>query len=180
MLSSLSSTFRSTVESGKTGGKVVSTLGANPEPEDLVDEMRRLWVTAVPLTRVEVLTPGRAIEMIVPANKMFPGGEALLRKDREALFRAIGHVMSTRAQGFVNEMEIALGTESVSAESLRKGGGNLQLDRAIEIAERLVKSGTPADTISVGIRAGDKRRVQLRFYVREEGKSRVDFRELVE
>ena len=179
VLSSLGSTFRSAVEKGATGEVLVSKLGANPEPEDLIAEMKRLWITAIPITRVEVLTPGRKMEMIVPANKMFPGGESLLRKDREALFRAIGHVMSTNARGFVNELEIVLGTESVSAESLRKGGSNLELDRAIETAERLVKSGTPADTISVGIRRGNKRRVQMRFYVRDAG-TRVDFRELVE
>ena len=58
VLSSLSSTFRITVERGTTGEIFVSTLGANPEPEDLIEEMTRVGVTAIPVTRVEVLTPG--------------------------------------------------------------------------------------------------------------------------
>ncbi len=179
VMNSLISTFRSTVERSRTAEIFVSTLGPTPTPEELLEEVERLWVTAIPVTRVEVLTPGRAMQMVVPANKLYPGGEVPLRKDREDLIRNVARVLSTHPPGFVNELEIVLGSEDVTPESLKGKGGRLPLARAVEFAESLVAAGAPPDTISVGVRPGDRRRVRLRFYVRREGRARIDFEELL-
>ena len=62
VMDSLLSTFRTVESSTQSAQTFLSSLGATPEPEQLVDKMRRLWVTAVPIAEIEVLTDGRTMQ----------------------------------------------------------------------------------------------------------------------
>ena len=59
--------------------------------------MRRLWVTEVPVAEIEVFTDGRAMQLGLPANMMFPGGRAVLRKDRRRFLADVAQVLAMEA-----------------------------------------------------------------------------------
>lgn len=180
VMDSLLSTFQTSDDSSRSAQTFLSRLGATPEPEELVDEMRRLWVTAVPVSEVKVLTDGRTMQLRLPANMIFPGGQALLRKDRRRLLGNVANVLSTVAPGFSNELELLIGTNWRVGEILDPEANNLEISRAIEFANELIASGAPRDTVSIGIREGDGRELEFRFFVRSKAVARVEFQQYSE
>ena len=150
----------------------ISALAPVPEPEEIVDEVERLWVASIPLLKVEKLDQGRLMQVVMPVNELFFGRGAALRSDRKALLINTAKALSYKAQGFVNELEFVLDSEGDSPRE------TVQMTRAVAIARELVANGAPADTVKVGILEGDGRRIRMRFHVRDEQQAYVDFREL--
>lgn len=180
VMDSLHSTFRTVENSTHSAQIFLSNLGATPEPEQLVDEMRRLWVAAVPIAEVEVLTDGRTMQLRLPANMIFPGGKALLRKDRRRLLGNVASVLAAVAPGYSNELELLIGTNWRAGEKLDFDVNNLEISRAVEFAKELIASGAPRDTVSIGIREGDGRELEFRFFVRSKAMARVEFQQFSE
>jgi hypothetical protein len=175
VMDSLLSTFRVVDQSSRSAQTFLSRLGATPEPEELVSEMRRLWLTAIPVARVEVLTDGRTMQLRLPANTIFPGGEALLRKDRRQLMQNVATVLATESDGYSNEMELLIGTDWKAGDVFDLKANNLEIARAVEFADELIASGAPQDSVSIGIREGDGRELEFRFFVRSKAIARVEF-----
>lgn len=179
-MDSLLSTFRVVDESSRSAQTFLSRLGAMPEPEELVNEMRRLWLTAIPVAQVEVLTDGRTMQLRLPANTIFPGGEALLRKDRRQLMENVATVLATEAEGYSNEMELLVGTNWKAGDNFDLKANNLEIARAVEFADELIGSGAPQDAVSIGIREGDGKELEFRFFVRSKVIARVEFQQFSE
>ena len=180
VMDSLFSTFRTVDNSPQSVQTYLSSLGVAPEPEQLVDEMRRLWVTAFPIAEVRVLTDGRTMQLRLPENMIFSGGQALLRKDRRRLLVNMANVLATVAPGYSNELELLMGTNWRAGERLDFDVNNLEISRAVEFANELIASGAPRDTFSIGIREGDGRELEFRFFVRSKAMARVEFQQFSE
>jgi len=113
VLSSVSATFQTTKPADISVQILISTLGPVPEPEEVIDELQRLWVTAIPLTKSEVITPGREMEMTLQVNDLYLGGEATLRADRKGLLDATADALSARIEGFTAVMYFVMGTDDL-------------------------------------------------------------------
>ena len=180
VMDSLLSTFRTTDQSSRTAETLLSRLGATPEPEELVDEMQRLWVTELPVTEIEVFTDGQTMQLRLPANMIFPGGSALLRKDRRSLLTDVAQVLAMEALGFSNELELLVGTDWQVGKELDLEANNLEIARAVEFVEELIASGAPRETVSIGIREGDGKELEFRFFVRSKASVRIEFEQYSE
>ncbi len=175
VINSLILTFQAPDEETTSTEIYISALAPVPEPEELVDELERLWVASIPLLKVTRLSNGRTMQVDMPVNELFFGRGADLRSDRRALFVNTSKALSYKAQGFVNELQFVLGDDVET-----KGEANTtQKLRAVAIARELVANGAPPDTIKVGVIRGDRSHLRMRFHVREEDKAYVDFRELI-
>ena len=179
VIDSLTSTFRSVDKTKSSSEIFVSNLGSIPQPEDLIAEIERLWVTAMPVTKVTDVTPGRSLQIEFRANHLFIGGEPELRSDRAQLLKNVADMLAIRAPGFVNELEFVVGSDQESLSSLATGS-NLEVDRVALLAELLLANGAPRDTIAIGIRKGNPRDFRMRFFVRRDDRAQIDFEELVE
>ena len=179
-MDSLLSTFSTTEKNDHLAKTLVSRLSVSPQPEELIDEMRRLWITAVPVTKLEVFTDGRAMQLRLPASAIFPGGRSMLRKDRMGLLDNVAQLLSIEAQGFSNEMELIIGTDWHLGKKLDLRENNLEIARAIELVGVLIGNGAPRDTVSIGIREGDGREVEIRFFVRSKAGGRVEIQKYPE
>ena len=73
VMSSVAATFRTDVDAEEFAELFVSQLGRIPEPAVLLQGLEGLWLTAVPVARVEVLQPGRTMELSLPLREMFVG-----------------------------------------------------------------------------------------------------------
>lgn len=118
VISSVSSTFQTTKRPDTSVQILISTLGPVPEPEEVISEVERLWVTAIPLTKSKVITPGREMEMRLNVSELFLGGKATLRADRQDLINATADALSARIEGFTAVMYFVLGTEDLKAAEL--------------------------------------------------------------
>ncbi len=119
VLSSVASTFKTDVLPDTTAEILISTLGPVPEPEDVTEELERLWVTAVPVAKVETLKPGRTLQMTLKKTDIFVGGEAAVRADRDDLMRATAFALSARLEGFSVQARITLGIEKLGDVRIR-------------------------------------------------------------
>ncbi len=174
VINSLLLTFQAPEEEETSREVYISALAPVPEPEDLVEELERLWVASIPLLKIERLTAGRTMQADMPINELFFGRGDALRSDRRTLLINTAKALSFTAQGFVNELEFVLGDQSdPNGEPDR-----IQMARAVAIARELVANGAPPDTVKIGVVRGDHRHLRMRFHVRDEDKAYVDFREL--
>ncbi|MGE4220255.1 MAG: hypothetical protein AB7G39_12475 [Alphaproteobacteria bacterium] len=178
-MSSVAATFQTQDNTAASAEIFVSELGPAPTPEEVMEGMRRLWVTRIPVVEVTVLDPGRLMEMTLPVNELFIGGDTALRADRQGLMTNVARALQINAGGFVNELEFVIGTE-MGRDGLLSLSDGAATKRASLFAQALVDYGAPPGTVSVGARGGDPRRIRLRFYVRAAGRAHVDFHELVE
>ncbi len=176
VINSLLLTFQAPDEEKTSTEIYISALAPVPEPEELVDEVERLWVASIPLLKVERISDGRTMQAEMPVNELFFGRGAKLRSDRRTLFINTAKALAYKAQGFVNELEFVLGVKIDGNDKFIAA----QRMRAVAIARELVANGAPPDTIKVGTVQGQNRQLRMRFHVREEDKAYVDFRELVE
>ena len=179
VMNSLLSTFRTEVSS-QSAQTLLSRVGATPEPEELVNEMSRLWVTAVPIAEVEILTDGKSMLLRLPANMIFPGGAALLRKDRRDLVGDVATILATEAPGFSNELELLVGTDWQAGQEFDLKKNNLEIQRAVEFADELISGGAPRESVSIGLTEGDGKELEFRFYVRSKMLARVEFQQFSE
>ena len=101
VLSSVAATFKTEDISEISAEILVSTLGTTPDPAEVVDEVERLWVTAVPVTKVETVTAGDDMILELPITRLFVGAEARVRDDRADLVQATASALSARLEGVV-------------------------------------------------------------------------------
>jgi len=174
VINSLFLTFRAPEEAKLSKEIFISALTLEPDPEDLVDEVERLWVASIPIVKVERLTAGRTMQVILPMNELFVGKGAELRADRQKLLIDTAKVLTYKANGFVNELQFLFG----AGDDPGAAPGTIQALRAKTIARELVANGAPPDAVTVGVQEGDPRQLRMRFFVREAKKAYVDFHEL--
>jgi len=174
VINSLTLTFQAPedVETSKTF--FISALAPEPEPEDILDEVERIWVASIPLIKVERLSNGQTMQVTMPINELFIGRGATLRADRNALFVRIAAALAHQADGFVNELEFVFGDTAAAGTP----PDDTLFLRAAVIARELVANGAPRDMVTIGSQRGNRQQLRIRFHVREAEKAYVVFRGL--
>lgn len=207
VLSSVASTFQTEVLPDTTAEILISTLGPVPQPEEVTDELERLWVTAVPVTKVETLKPGRTLQMSLKKTDIFVGGEAAVRADRDDLMRATAYALSARLPGFNVQARITLGIdrlaeiETVNNPSFSETQDDqltvinpddpeaeiverdlvdpafISFQRSTLLARALVDGGAPPGGLSTGLKEGLGNTVRIRFDILPIDETHVTFEE---
>ena len=180
VMDSLLSTFRTIEDSSQSVQTLSFLLGATPEPEDLVHEMRQLWVNAIPIVEVKLLRDGKSMRLRLPANMIFAGGAALLRKDRRDLIKNIASILATEAAGFANELELLVGTDWRAGKEFDLKTNNLEIQRLVEFVGELISHGAPPASVSIGVHERGGKEFELRFFVRSKAPAKTDFRKYTE
>ncbi|MBP5856942.1 hypothetical protein KAJ83_07975 [Marivibrio halodurans] len=205
VLSSVSATFRTERISDISAEILVSTLGETPEPAEVLEEVERLWITAVPITKVEMVTAGDDMILELPVMQVFVGAEPRVREDRIDLINATASALAARLRGYTVIAQMTFFVEDLNddytppaaARREAEGGGDTLVDlddpgadllpasameglplamaRADRMAQALTDAGAPPDGVQVGLREGNPRKLQFRFYVRDADAARVTF-----
>lgn len=205
VLSSVSATFRTERISDISAEILVSTLGETPEPAEVLAEVERLWITAVPITKVETVTAGDDMILELPAMQVFVGAEPRVRADRLDLINATASALAARLRGFTVIAQITFFVEDMGddytppaaarREAERRVDSPVDLDdpgadllpasameglplamaRADRMARVLTDAGAPPDGLQVGLREGDPRKLRFRFFVRDADAARLTF-----
>lgn len=121
-----------------------------------------LFATAVAVAKVEAVTPGRLLEVRLPADELFVPGTADLRPDRQGLIDRVAASLLESRPGERIELDALLAIGTTSAPSQPPG----PVVRAGALARALVADGAPAGSVSVGIERGDPGAVRLLFSLR--------------
>jgi hypothetical protein len=204
VLSSVSATFQTTIDPDRSAEILVSTLGGVLEPQKVLDEVERLWLSDVPFVKFETVTQGRHIMVELPAMQLFVGAQPELRGDRRDLLAATANVLSARLPGqvvimqailFVNDLaqvpkvpdtpkpppvvegavDLANPEAMIAPVDSEKDGTELAFDRVAALAKALVAGGAPPDNFEIGIRPGNVSRIRFRFFIRDAEEARMTF-----
>lgn len=174
VLTSVAATFRSVVDSDTQAQILVSDLGPTPEAHEVLDALEQLWVTSIPVARVDRLTGGQVMRLTIPVNELFLGGQAVLRADRDQLIDSTSLVLARKAGATLTETQIIFGVEA-RPEMLSSEESQLAADRAGKVAATFVEHGSPEDRIGVGLRDGNPKMMQVRFEIRDAARAQVTF-----
>jgi hypothetical protein len=174
VLTSVATTFRSVVDSKTQAQILISDLGPTPQAYEVLDALQQLWITSAPIAKVEKLTRGQIMEMRLPVNELFLGGEAVLRADREDLFDRTSLLLGIHSGGGATEVQVVLGVRR-DENTLSAADGRLAVDRAAKIAAAFVDHDTPEDRVLIGVREGDPKMLRVRFEIRDPAASHVTF-----
>jgi len=175
VLTSVAATFRSVVDSDTQAQILISDLGPTPEAYEVLDALEQLWVTSVPVTKVERLTRGQAMRLTMPVNELFLGGEAVLRADREVLIDRTSLVLGRKPTATLTEAQMVFGVER-QQEMLASAEARLAAQRVGRIAAVFAAHDTPEDRLSVGVQDGDPKMFQIRFEIRDANRAQVTFK----
>ncbi len=171
VMSSVAATFRSDLDPSEYNELFVSQLGQIPEPAVLLEGLEGLWLTAVPVTRVEVLQPGRTLELSLPLRALFVGRTAALRSDRLDLLRHTVAALSVPFPDRVLQLSLMSGPEAKP----RTGDGALAFERAVAAALAVEELRAPPAVLSAGLDPSSAGRFRLRFTFRAHDGAAVTF-----
>lgn len=175
VLTSVATTFRSVVDFKTDAQILISDLGPTPQAYEVLDALQQLWITSAPIIKVEKLTRGQIMEMTLPVNELFLGGQAVLRADREPLFDRTSLLLGLASGGGATEIQVVLGVARDQAV-LTMPAGRLAVDRAGNLAAAFVDRETPEDRVIVGVQEGDPKMLRVRFEVRDPAHAQATFK----
>ena len=176
VMDSVLSTFSVTDSSSNYPSMLVSKPDTIGEPEQFINDMRRVWIAELPFTKIKFITNGRLMRFVVPIHSIFYSDSSLIRKDRKQLINQISEVLATESVGFKNEVEILIGNKWQIGEKPNFGTDNLEIIRAIRFVKELERGGAPRDSISIGIREGSEEEMEFRFFGRSRETNGIEFK----
>lgn len=121
----------------------------------------RLFATEIAVAQVDYVTPGRVMEVRLPADSLFVPGAVWLRKEREPLLERAAAAMRLDLPGERLELEALL---AIEADGPAEGPGSVA--RAAALARALTERGVDVRAVTVGVERGAPGSARLRFVVR--------------
>lgn len=134
-----------------------------------LDGLGKLFATMIAVAEVDKVTPGRLMEVRLPADALFISGGVLLRREQEPLLDRVAAAMRDDPPGERLELEALL---SIDDNAPSQGPGPVQ--RAGALARALAQRGVPVRAMTVGVERGAPGAARLRFVIRDETVGRDD------
>jgi hypothetical protein len=128
-------------------------------------EITGIYATQVQVTKVEVVTPGRLMRVVMPSDALFFPGEARLREGQFPFIDRMVAALSGRPAGMRHELEFVIGN-ALQAERSLPVGETLESRRAVTFVKGVLARGAPPDSVSVGLMPGDPNEVTIWFHTR--------------
>lgn len=126
-----------------------------------VEGIGDLFATAVAVSKVTVVTPGRLIEVRLPADALFAPGTDRPRIDRQALLDRVVESLRRPREGERIELDALL---AIDEGAPAQPPGPVQ--RAAALARALVADGAPPQSVTVGVERGPAGSARFLFSVR--------------
>jgi len=172
VMDSLSSTF------SKTRLDVTDPTDYSAMDGDLLpghqfqEQITTLFATTLQVAKVEIVRPGRFMQVSVPTETMFANDDVRLRPVVIPLFDRIVATLSGQSPGVHFEMEFVVGVNYTQDGELPIDQ-SLAMLRASGVVEELTARGVPPNAISIGLREGGLDTVTINFYVRDDDELRL-------
>jgi len=142
----------------REGHEPVASRSGTVFAADRLEGLGDLFATAIAVSKVTVVTPGRLLEVRLPADSLFVPGTARLRTDRHGLIDRVIDSLRRPPAGGRLEVEAFLAIDE---------GGHSQppgpVQRSAALARALTGGGAPAGSVSVGIERGLPGTARLQF-----------------
>lgn len=138
------------------------------------EQISKFFATEIQVTKVEIVTPGRAMRVVMPSDALFQTGKAVLREAQFPLLDRVVAELSRRTPGMRYEMEFVIGARFAVGHDLPVGQ-TLESERAGSMARLMAARGVPPGGVSVALKPGDPKEAILWFLSRPLDEARVRF-----
>lgn len=161
---SLSSAFAAILPPTTSLQTVTSIEGPVVAAEDVQEKLGQLFETAIKVVRVEVIQPGKLMEIIMHVDQLFDPNSILIRERQASFMKQLAAVLADD-EGYASyEMEMVMGSQ-IESKGVIEIDNNLQIARVGSFARELIDVGAPEDHLYVGIDPGaDPFIVTFRFF----------------
>lgn len=146
----------------RDGSQTVASRAGTVFAVERLDGVGTLFATAVSVAKVETVSPGRLLEVRLPADDLFLSGTMTLRPDRQGLLDRVVDALRDSRQGERMELDALLGIGPTGTPSQPPG----PVARGGALARALIADGAPPQNVTVGIERGDPGDVRLLFTLR--------------
>ena len=174
VMDSLTSTFRSLVTPSTSLTAFQSKEGNIIAGQQFQQEVTDLFATTLQVARVEVVQPGRLMQVRMDAESLFYTDEARLREAHQPLYDRLVATLSSHPPGLSYDMEFLIGIAYDAEKGLPEGGA-LPMVRAAAFALEMESRGIPPQAIAIGILPENAGEVLMNFFVRDEEENRLMF-----
>ncbi|WP_172963391.1 hypothetical protein [Thalassospira marina] len=161
---SLSSAFASILPPTTSLDTVTSVDGPLIAAQETQQKLGDLFQSPLKVARVEVLQPGKLLEVMMHTDQLFDPEKITIRERQRGFVANLATALADTSGGAQYEMEMMLGS------NLGKHGtvpidGSLEIARAGAFARAVIAAGAPARAIDVGIDpSADPFIVTFRFF----------------
>lgn len=163
VIESVTATFAPSRLAGRIVAPPSADMGDVLAIEQAQDRIGDTVRSLVPAARVEVLAPGRLMEIVLPVAALFVEGETTLRRGRLPFLDRFVAALSAVPPGYVAELEVLFSTGGDSGPGFPVGQ-TPELARAGALARGLLARGMPETRLTVGLERDEPG--QLRMMVR--------------
>jgi flagellar motor protein MotB len=150
---SLSSAFAAILPPTTSLQTVTSIEGPVVAAEDVQEKLGQLFETAIKVVRVEVIQPGKLMEIIMHVDQLFDPNSILIRERQASFMKQLAEVLADD-EGYASyQMEMVMGSQ-IGSKGVIEIDNNLQIARAGSFARELIAVGAPPSHLYVGIDPG--------------------------
>ena len=161
---SLSSAFASILPPTTSLQTVTSIEGPTVSAQETQAKLGHLFETAIKVVRVEVIQPGKLMEVIMHVDQLFDNNSILIRESQSDFMHQLADVLADDDGYASYEMEMVMGSQ-IEDKGTIQIANNLQIAQAGSFARDLIDAGAPADRFYVGIDPGaDPFIITFRFF----------------
>ncbi|MDJ0944145.1 MAG: hypothetical protein QNJ30_11800 [Kiloniellales bacterium] len=153
VLESVNDTFNGQVQAVRNAASYSGAIGSLDDGRSLVAELKRLFTSALPATRVEQTSRANVFRLELPATKLFEAGSVELRSGRLGLLERISDALKrrqARGQGF--RLRWLHGVASTRERRLAAPAPSLlEIRRLGQVIDELLARGVAADRLAIGV-----------------------------
>ncbi|TCS63024.1 flagellar motor protein MotB [Varunaivibrio sulfuroxidans] len=175
VMNSLSSTFTTLIPPTADLQAFQAKDGDVLAGQQFQQQVTGIFATAMQVTKVEIVQPGRIMRMSMAANSLFFDGQAKIRPAVLPLLDRTVAALSARPPGVRFDMEFVIDTPYAGANKTMPITETLPSARAGAFAREMLSRGAPPDSIAVGMKPSTGNDVTIWFYTRDIAASRLKF-----
>ncbi|MBI3113054.1 MAG: hypothetical protein HYZ04_00895 [Rhodospirillales bacterium] len=165
VMQSLTSTFQAMVPAGAEPSDFTAKEGEILGGSAFQEKITNLFATAFQVAKVEIVKPGRLMQIEMPAGALFADREARVRPTAHPFLDRVVAALGARPPGLRFDMELVIGAGR-SPDRMLPVDQSLEMARAGAFAREMLTRGAPPANLSIGLQPGGADAVTIRFYVR--------------
>ena len=172
VLNSLAETFQAGSVQRDINNALLPEFDNHLLPRAFLRKIRSLWASLIGNKKLITSLSSSDIQLIIPANELFLGGEAQLRGDRSDLLKCTARALRVWDAGFESNVQFIITSENMVNGKISQYS-DIAIRRAEVLAKKVVEFGAPARTVSVGLRYGMKNLIFVKFGVIKRSNSKT-------
>jgi hypothetical protein len=176
LMDSLTSTFSSVLPPRMDLTAFNATTGDFLAADEFQRQVTGLFSTIIGVVKVDTIQPGRLMRVELDGNGLFETDQAMIREGQYAFMDRLVSALSSNPPGLRFELEFIVPAPWQENNTLPVNK-SLSIERAGAFARDLLSRGAPPGSVSIGLRGGYEKTVEIWFYIRALDENRIRFEE---